>query len=191
VSGSCRMVADEPPHACERLRKSSRQALRFRSRNCADDVVVGGRCAARRAPVEPGFVAADVSAVVADVVTIVVVACVRSARCGGAVAQSVDEQVDHALGVAGSVVVGGQTQVGHRRQQVVGLDVGADLSGGCCGLQQRCKGGSQLPVEVGGQGVEGGVSGVQGGGELACPRNAHIRVTGACCRVLAQLPTTA
>jgi hypothetical protein len=72
----------------------------------------------------------------------------------GAVAQAVDQQIHHALGMAG-VLVGGQTQVAHRLQQVVGLDVGADLTGGRRGLEQRSEGGHEALLEVGGQRVEG------------------------------------
>ena len=77
-------------------------------------------------------------------------------------AQSVDKQGDHALRIAGFVVVGGHAQAADRTQKIIGINVRADFAGPSCGIEQGAKGGSQALLEVRAQAVEGRVARVQG-----------------------------
>ena len=52
----------------------------------------------------------------------------RSGWRGGTKAQPVDEQIDHALTVARRDLGDRDAEVGHRAQELVRIDVGADLS---------------------------------------------------------------
>ncbi len=54
----------------------------------------------------------------------------------GGVAQSVDEEGDHALAVRDSLVRSGGAQQGDGVQQISGADVGADFTGRCRGVEQ-------------------------------------------------------
>lgn len=55
---------------------------------------------------------------------------------GGAVAQAVDQEGDHALAVAGAMVSRGLAEVGDGVEDVRGADVGPDLAAGCRGFEQ-------------------------------------------------------
>jgi len=66
-----------------------------------------------------------------------------------------------------AVIVGGHAQARDRAQKILGIDVGADLAGGCRGLEKRSKGGSDSLLEMRAQGFEGRVSRMQGRGEPA------------------------
>jgi hypothetical protein len=78
-----------------------------------------------------------------------------------AIAESVDEESDHALGAAGPGIVGRHAQTRYRAQQVVGIDVAANLAGGDRGLEKRAKGGPEALIEVTRQVVERRISRVQ------------------------------
>src|SRR5271169_4076111 len=88
----------------------------------------------------------------------------------GGVAQSVDEEGDHALAVRDSLVRYGGAQQGDGAQQVPGADVGTDFTGRCRGVEQRAEGGFESLVEVAGLGVERRVARVKGGGQSSFGR---------------------
>jgi hypothetical protein len=74
-----------------------------------------------------------------------------------AVAQPVDQENDHAPRVAGPVIARGHAQARDRTQNIVGVDIGADLAGGDRTLEKRPKGGPEpLVVRIlGGPGDAG------------------------------------
>jgi hypothetical protein len=74
----------------------------------------------------------------------------RRARIGP-VAQSVDEERDHALAVRDSFVRHGQAQTGDGVQEILRAGVGTNLATGCRGFKQQSEGGSKPPPEVTGQ----------------------------------------
>ena len=61
----------------------------------------------------------------------------------------------------------GGAEAGDRSQQVVGLDAATHLARGGCRFEQSLERGAELFLEVGGQGVIGGVSRMQSRGEPA------------------------
>jgi hypothetical protein len=83
----------------------------------------------------------------------------------GAVAQSVDEDGDHALAVGESLAWYGPAQQGNGVQEVPGADVGTNLTGRSRVFEQRPEGGCDSLEEVAGQGVERRVARVKGRGE--------------------------
>jgi hypothetical protein len=88
-----------------------------------------------------------------------------------AIAESVDEEIDHALRAAGPGIVGRHAQTRYRAQKIVGTDIAANLAGGGRSLEKRAKGGPKALIEVTRQVVERRISRVQSLGEPAerCP----------------------
>jgi len=80
-------------------------------------------------------------------------------------AQSADEQVDQAPCVVVGVVVGADAKVADPAHQCQGIDVGTDLAGRGCGVEQLSTDRHEALGEVGMQCVEPGVVGLQYGGE--------------------------
>jgi hypothetical protein len=78
-----------------------------------------------------------------------------------AVAKSVGQKGDHASRVAGSVLVGGHAQASDRSQEILGINIGADLAGGRRGFHECSQGRFEPLPEVITQALVGGIAGVQ------------------------------
>lgn len=86
-----------------------------------------------------------------------------------AAAQPVGEQRDHTLRMA--VVAGGYAHARDRTQDIVGIDIGAYLAGGCCRFQQRAQDWAQALLEIHAYEVERQISRVQRRGKPAFGRD--------------------
>ena len=93
----------------------------------------------------------------------------RSARA--AVAQSINEQSDHAPSVVRPAIVRSLAQTYDRIQQLRSSEIGSDGANDRRGLKECPKCRPESLLEVGGQGIEGRVARVQGGGQPAFGSN--------------------
>jgi len=83
-------------------------------------------------------------------------------------AQAVEEQPDHPVALVEPVVGrAGHAQAADGDEQLSGVDVGPDLAGRGCAVEQRLQRRPEPPGEVSRQGVVRGVAGVQRSGQPA------------------------
>ena len=80
-------------------------------------------------------------------------------------AQSRDDEFDHATSVVAGAVLSADTEIADAPQQFVGVHAGTDLASLSSGVEQLSAHGHEAVEEVGVQGLEGGIVGLQRLGE--------------------------
>jgi len=73
--------------------------------------------------------------------------------------------------MAGSAMVGRHAQICDRHQEIIRIDIGADLAGDGCSIKEHPKCGPESPLEVRGQAVEGRISRMKRRGKTTFCRN--------------------